>query len=407
MGNLSADHLGAVGIGAMIFNMIYWNFGFLRMGTTGMTAQSFGANAKKDSSLILYRSLFLALFIALLLLLFSKPICQASLSFMNVIPDQESWVVEYFKIRIWAAPGTMVLYVVTGWFFGMQNAVYPLVITLVVNVLNLALSFYFVLILKWDIAGVAYGTVIAQYCGVLLSILFIRLKYREYLNVQVRQVVNEFRKWMALLHLNMNLFIRTVCLTFAFAFFYSMSSKAGPIVLAANVILLQFLNWMSYGIDGFAFASESLVGRFYGARNSQYFKSTIYLSFVWAFALALIYSTVFFIFGRHLINIFTNDIQVQTYAVSSINWLAIMPIVAFVCYIWDGIYIGLTAGKQMRDTMLIALVIYFAVYYFLSSIGEYAIWYAFIIFLIARGVLMTLYWYMNNSIIFLKSAVNQ
>jgi len=403
MGHLSVDHLGAVGISAMIFNFIYWNFGFLRMGTTGMTAQYFGAGKTVEINLILIRSLFISLIISGLLLILFIPLSTLSIELMNVIPHQQGLVLEYFGIRILAAPATLGLYVILGWYFGMQNAIFPLLITVLINLLNLGLSFYLVVGLGWGIAGVAYGTVIAQYAGFFLSLILLYTRYRAYLYIRLDIVKGKLSDWSKLISVNANLFIRTACLTFAFAFFYAQSSKEGVIVLATNVVLLQFLNWMSYGIDGFAFASESLVGKYYGARNSSGMNRAISISFVWGFILAVSYAFIFYVFGDFIIDIFTADSEVKKSTSSYLAWVAILPVISFVCYIWDGVFIGLTAAGLMMKSMVISLILYLAYYYLSGLLGHPSIWYALLIFLLARGIILTYYWFFDKRMIFLKS----
>ena len=274
MGHLSASHLGAVGIGSMIFNFIYWNFGFLRMGTTGMTAQAYGAENKMEISNTLGRACALGLVLAVIILLFQIPIGELSYYLLNVTDNQYALVREYFLIRILAAPATLILYSVLGWFFGMQNAIYPMLLTIFINVINIAVSAYLVLGLGMEVSGVAWGTVIAQYGGLFLAALMLRHKYKVYLDGFKQKNILRFNKLLRFLRINGDIFIRTICLTFAFGFFYSQSSNLGELALAANVILLQLLNWMSYGIDGFAFASESLVGKYVGAKRSQHDKES-------------------------------------------------------------------------------------------------------------------------------------
>ena len=390
MGHLSASHLGAVGIGSMIFNFVYWNFGFLRMGTTGITAQGYGAKDTNQISQTLGRALLVSLILALLVLLFQNPLWHASAYLMNVDPNQYELVKRYFEIRIWAAPATLASYALIGWFFGMQNAVYPLILTVVVNIVNIALSAYLVIQLGMGIDGVAIGTVVAQYAGLILAAILIASKYRNAIRAMSLKLILIWKELIHFLSINRDIFIRTVCLTFAFGFFYSQSSKQGELILAANVILLQFLNWMSYGIDGFAFASESLVGKYFGAKDDKKFFKAIRYSFYWSGALAILYALLFGIAGVPLLHLFTDQIQVIEFTKPYLIWMVIMPIAAFACYIWDGIYIGMTASHAMRNSMLLSLLIYLVVYYGLTSDGSFnQLWFTLISFLVARGAIQT------------------
>ena len=268
-GRLSDLHLGAVGVGAMIFNFVYWNFGFLRMGTTGMTAQAFGAKNDADIIHTLGRAFLVVSIVAALLIVLQVPIAEVSFKLMNISERQYPFIAEYFYIRIWAAPATLALYGFMGWFFGMQNAIYPLILTIVINVVNIICSVFFIKYLGLEVEGVAYGTVIAQYVGLLLAIVLFFFKYRYLLNHLSTAAILKWEELHQFLSINGDIFIRTFCLTFAFGFFYSQSSVGGEELLAVNVILLQFLNWMSYGVDGFAYAAESLVGKYKGAKENE------------------------------------------------------------------------------------------------------------------------------------------
>ena len=319
MGNLSARHLGAVGVGSMIFNVIYWNFGFLRMGTTGMTAQAYGAQERDNISKLLIQAAFIAICIAISLLLFAQPILSAFNWMMNVLPDQEAMVASYFNIRLIAAPASLSIYVLSGWLFGMQNAWYPLIATIVVNFINIVVSYLFVVKYQMSVEGVAWGTVIAQYSGMLILIGLIVYKYRDYISFNGLAKKLRFDEMQRFLNVNFDIFIRTVCLTFALGFFYSKSSEMGALTLAANLILFQFINWMSYGIDGFAFAAESLTGKYKGASNKNIMALINRLIF-WGLMLAVFYSAVFLIFGQNLIQLFSNEPEVISKSNEFLVW---------------------------------------------------------------------------------------
>ncbi len=393
MGRLSETHIGAVGIGAMIFNFIYWNFGFLRMGTTGMTAQAFGRNDRSAIILTLGRAFLVVLALAFLVIVFQYPLGEVSFSLMNISGSQLDLVREYFQIRIWAAPATLGLYAMMGWFFGMQNATYPLILTIVINVVNIIFSYLFIQNYGMEVDGVAWGTVIAQYVGIVLAFFLFYKKYSHYVDAYQRAALLELEALKGFLQVNKDIFIRTFCLTFAFGFFYSQSSKGGEMVLAVNVILLQFLNWMSYGVDGFAYASESLVGKYHGANNVQKLKQTINLNFAWGMGLGVLFSLMYWIFGVSILRLFTDQPDVIQQTIPFLYWMIILPILSTPCYIWDGIYIGLTASKAMRDTMLIAIALYLLTFYLVpSSWGNHGLWLVLVLFLLARGVIQT-FWY--------------
>ena len=387
MGQLSPAHLGAVGIGSMIFNFIYWNFGFLRMGTTGMTAQAYGAGDRLGLRDTLGRALLVALLISLLLLLLQGPIGELSVDLMQVNADQVPLVMQYFSIRIWAAPASLAIYVLTGWLFGMQNSVYPLIITIAVNVVNIVLSYIFVMHLQWEVAGVAWSTVVAQYTGVVVCIFLLLHRYRLQLAAWSLKRLSEMSALKRFLTLNLDLFIRTVCLTLVFAFFYSESSSFGETLLAVNIILLQLINWASYGIDGFAYAAESVVGKYRGAQHWSKLRLMIKLSMLWGLLLGVFFSACYAIFREPLVKLFSDDASVALVSTEYVWYAILFPIVGFMCYIWDGIYIGLTASRAMRNTMLVSLAIFYACYELVvSSDPNHLLWISLLIFLAARGL---------------------
>jgi MATE family multidrug resistance protein len=393
MGRLSAAHLGAVGLSSMLFNFIYWNFGFLRMGTTGMTAQAYGAENNKEIAAVLTRGLALAALLALIIFGLKEPIFAISADLLNVNDSQVPLVKEYFDVRIYGAPASFALFCLMGWFFGMQNAVIPLVITIVINVTNMAVSAYLVQVANMEIKGVAIGTVIAQYLGLLLSVIFILLRYRSNVKEISISFLKDIQAIKGYLSINRDLFIRTVCLTFGFGFFYSMSSKAGAMILAVNVILQQFLNWMSYAVDGFAYASESLVGKYKGKKDNALTLKSIRYSFYWGFAFALVFVVVYTFMGVPILKLFTNEIDVIEATKPFLVWVAIIPIFGFASYIWDGVYIGLTASRTMRNAMLLALLCYLFSFYALEGILTPVnnLWISLIIFLGSRGIIQWLY----------------
>ncbi len=387
MGHLSAVHLGAVGVGSMLFNFIYWNFGFLRMGTTGMTAQAYGRGDRPGMILTLSRALLVAMVLALLLLIFKTPLDQAGIFLMNVEGGQAALVHRYFSIRILAAPASLGLFAMMGWFFGMQNAIYPMLLTFVINGVNMVVSIWLVRYEGMDVDGVAWGTVIAQYTGLLVALILWWYKYRNFVQELSRELMMEIEPFFNFLKINSDIFLRTLGLTFSFGFFYSQSSIAGAQILAVNVILLQFLNWMSYGVDGFAYAAESLVGKYEGAKNQSGLRHAIRLSFGWGMALALCYTLVYWIFQDPLLGLFTSDPDLIEAAKPFVWWMIIFPLLSTPCYIWDGIFIGLTASRAMRDSMAISLVFFLGSFYLLSPIwGNHGLWMSLLVLMVIRGI---------------------
>lgn len=387
MGRLSEVHLGAVGLGAMIFNFVYWNFGFLRMGTTGMTAQAFGQNAKQELILTLGRALLVAFIMALLILLLQYPIEQISFRLMAVSEESYPLIQEYFRIRIWAAPATLGLFAFMGWYFGMQNAIFPLLLTLLINVTNIGFNFLLVYYYGMGVDGVAWGTVIAQYVGFLGALFLFNWKYQDYLLVLNRKMLIEWNALKNYLTINRDIFIRTLGLTFSFGFFYSQSSQNGETILAINVILLQFVNWMSYAVDGFAYASESLVGKYWGAKDTPKLNQSIKLTFVWGMGMALFFSLLYGTLGNELLMVFTDQKGLIAASQPYLFWMMVFPVLATPCYLWDGVFIGLTASVEMRNSMLMSLVLFLITFVVVQSysLGNHGLWLMLLVFMMARG----------------------
>ncbi len=388
----SASYLGAVGLGAMIFNFLYWGFGFLRMGTTGMTAQAFGRQNDTDITGTMGRGMLVAILLALLFILFQIPIKNASLWLLAADMETAPLISEYFNIRIWAAPAALGLMVLMGWLFGMQNAIYPLILTLIINITNIILSVLFVKKYGWGLSGVAWGTVIAQYIGFIFGCFLLMFKYGHYIRQLSFNLILQWEKLKSFFLINRDIFIRTLCLIGTFGFFFNRSSVMGVTILAINQVFMQYINWMSYAVDGFAYASESLVGKYQGSQDEEKKEQSISLSFVWGGALALLFSLGFWLGGQKLLMIFTDDADVLSTGPDYLIWICIYPILAFASYIWDGIFVGLTAGRAMRDTMILSLLAFIGSYYFLQEFGNHGIWAAMLVYVTARGVLQW-FWY--------------
>ncbi len=389
MGHLSALHLAAVGIAAMVFNLIYWNFGFLRMGTTGLTAQAFGEQSREKLTNTLSRALFLSLLIASALIIFQEPLIKATSYLLNIDAATYLLVIEYFDIRIFAAPATLGLYVIFGWFFGVQNAIIPLILTLFINVLNIALSYYFVYVLKLDIAGAAYGTLIAQYSGFMAGLLLL-YKYKDKMHRLSFESIFDRAQLAKFFTINKDIFFRTIALTFAFALLYSQSAKEGEMALAVTVILLQFLSWVSFGVDGFAFAAESLVGKYYGAKDWCHFSQAIRYSFYWGTGLAAIYFLIYFFAGQRLLELYTNQPELIAAVKPYLVWISIMAFAGTLGFIWDGVFIGMTATRAMLISVMMSLAVYIVLFYMVQAYHSlHLYWFSFVVFLFLRGVIQS------------------
>ncbi|MEO0728022.1 MAG: MATE family efflux transporter, partial [Bacteroidota bacterium] len=285
------------------------------------------------------------------------------------------------------------------WYFGMQNAIYPLILTIVINVVNMLVSYLLVWHYEWGIAGVAWGTVVAQYVGVLVGIVLLLKRYSWIKDSIQSKVLLQWDALVRFLRINGDIFLRTLCLTLAFAFFYRQSAGLGDLILATNVILLQYVNWMSYGVDGFAFAAESLVGKYHGARQPEQRKRAIWLSFVWGMALAALYALLYGLAGTGLLHVFTDQQEIITAALPYLPWMIIFPLLGTPCYIWDGVYVGITASRAMRDTMVIAFAAYLALYYgHGAQMANHGLWLSLTLFMVFRG-LVQWWWYWRGKVI--------
>jgi len=388
MGHLSASHLAALGVVSMVFMFLYSNFGFLRMGTTGLVAQAFGSGNGREIKSTLLRASLLSQAIALSLLLSGSYIFDISVYLMNMEDSYISLGREYFSIRLLTAPAVMGLYVATGFFFGMQNARYPLYVTIVVNMVNIALSSLFVIGLDMGISGVAWGTVAAQYTGLAVSI-FLMGRYLVSLpSVRIRTIFPK-KEILHFLHINRNIFIRTGALTFSLAFFYSQAATHGEATLSAMVLLMQFLIWMSFAEDGFANAAESVTGRYYGAKDWKSFDISVKLSLVWGGVMALFFSILYLTSADTITALYTDDPSVASAISDLLPMTAILPPISFFAFIYDGIFIGMTAVKAMRNSLLIATAGYLASYYILRETMEFemALWISFMLFFLFRGAI--------------------
>jgi MATE family multidrug resistance protein len=393
VGHLESEkYIGAIALGGILFNFIYWGFGFLRMGTSGFTAQAYGARDLQETVITLGRALTVGFLGAALVIILQVPIEKICFLIINGSPEVESLAVEYYYIRIWAAPATIGMYALTGWFIGMQNARFPMIISIVVNLINVVVSYILVYYGGMKSDGVALGTVIAQYLGLILGgILFVRYYGRlyKYWSIKLFKKAEPFRRFMVV---NRDILIRTLLLIFVFSFFTAVSAESGDAQLAINTLLLQFFMLFSYLIDGFAYAAEALVGRYTGSKDSTLLKKSVQHLFLWGLGISIPFSLVYLIAGNRLLYLLTSQVDVIALAAPYLFWVGIIPLISFPAFLWDGIYIGATASRGMRNSMLISVLVVFIPTYYISSgiIENHALWFSLTIFLIARGITQSL-----------------
>lgn len=393
----ASNQIGAIAIGGMIFSFLYMTLNFLRASTAGLTAQSFGKNDTLEIQHIFVRAAFLALGLAVSILLLQNPIEWLSFYVLEGEPSVEQFAGEYFRIRIWAAPASLLLFVFNGWFIGMQNAKIPMLVAILGNLLNIGFNYLFVFGFDMRSDGVAWGTLIAQYLSLGLSIILMFKYYRPYLKaIRVKISLNK-TKLLELLSMNRDLFIRTLVLIFVLSFFTVSSAKSSTQILAVNSLLFQFFLFFSFFMDGFAYAGEALTGKYIGQGDKAKLQKSIKIIFLWGIYLSLPF-TLLYIFGSDFIlRILTNDASIIELAQDYKIWIAILPLLTFTSFLWDGIYIGATAVKSIRNTMLISGVIVFlpAYYFLLPILATHALWLAFSLFMFSRGFWMTL-WYPSS-----------
>lgn len=392
VGHLEGLHyLGAIAIGGMIFNFIYWGFGFLRMGTTGLTAQAFGKEDSEEQNLILMRGFLVAMFGGLGLILLQIPIAEISFFLVDATKEVEIFARSYFEIRIWAAPATLFSYVVIGWFLGMQNSKITLYLTILVNLANVAFNLVFIKVFDFKSDGVALGTVCAQYLGLVVALFILVRNYNFSLKLNFEKILENvaLKKFF---RVNFDITVRTLSLVFAISFFTAKSASFGDKVLAVNTILFQLWMILAYGIDGFAYAAESLVGKFVGAKNVDELKKIIIKIFYWGIGLGIGISLTYYLFFEQILYLFTDKSQVIDLAGNFMIWTILAPLINGFCFIWDGIFLGATDTKSLRNSMLICtFVIFLPIFYFTKELlGNDSLWLAMTLFMLSRGVSLSI-----------------
>jgi MATE family multidrug resistance protein len=388
----SVAYIGAIGLGGTIFSVMYSIFSFMRAGTTGFTAQAYGANDRAEIAYSLYRSLCIALIATVLVLSLQSPVEWLSMKLLNGSEKVLAYTSTYFRVRIWAAPAVLCLYAFNGWYIGMQNTTIPMIIAILTNVVNIVLSVIFVNALGMGVTGVALGTVIAQYCGLLTAIIFLFAKFRHHLIPIRRVILLQADKLKRFFKVNADFMIRSILLVLSIAFFNNQSAKLGDDMLAVNMILMQFFYIFSYFTDGFAYAGEALVGRFTGAHDAKQLRQTVKLLFLWGFLIALPFTVLYALFPDWFIRLVSDQPGIIPKAQPYHIYLAAIPLITFAAFLWDGVYIGATAARAIRNTMLIAAVGVFlpATLLLMPRFGNHGLWVAFLLFMVARGLSMTL-----------------
>lgn len=388
----AAAYIGAIAVGGMLFNILYWNFGFLRMGTSGLTSQAYGRKDAAGQVKVLVQALTVGLLSAVVLLLLQYPIERLAFYLLETSSEVEGYAVTYFRVCIWGAPAVLTLYGFKGWFIGMQNSRFPMYIAIAVNIINILCSLYFVFVLDMKVKGVALGTVVAEWSGLLMAsglwwkrygFLRFRINRREHFRLSA------MRRFFAV---NRDIFLRTLCLIAVTTFFTSTGAKQGDVILAVNTLLMQLFTLFSYIMDGFAYAAEALAGRYIGACDLKQLRHAVRNLFGWGIGMAVVFTLLYGIGGKNFLGLLTNDLQVIEVAGHYFYWVLAIPLAGFAAFLWDGILIGATATRVMLVAMAVAAGAFFLIYYVGSGATDnHILWLAFIVYLALRGIMQTLW----------------
>ena len=393
VGHLGATaYIGAIAVGGLLFNILYWNFGFLRMGTSGLTSQAYGRKDKDAEIRVLVQAVSVGLFSALAMLILQYPIERLAFRLLDTSAEVEQYAVTYFRICIWGAPAVLAQYGFTWWFIGMQNSRYPMYIAIVMNVINIVCSSCFVFLFGMKVEGVALGTVVAQYSGVMMAWWLWFYNYKELrgrITFRGSLQLIAMRRFFAV---NRDIFLRTLCLIGVTTFFTSTGARQGDVILAVNTLLMQLFTLFSYIMDGFAYAGEALSGRYVGACNLVQLKRAVKALFGWGVGLSLVFTLLYGIGGESFLGLLTNDTVVIETAGHYFYWVLAIPLAGFAAFLWDGILIGATATRFMLWAMLVASGSFFVIYYcFSGATNNHMLWLAFLVYLALRGVMQTLW----------------
>ena len=386
----AAAYIGAIAVGGMTFNVIYWIFGFLRMGTSGMTSQALGRRDLAETTRLLVRSVGIAFAVAAALIAMQEPLRLASLSIMRPTAEVGALASTYFKILIYGAPAMLGLFSLSGWFIGMQNSRAPMAVAIVQNVVNIAASTLLVFGFGMKVEGVAFGTLTAQYAGFLMALAMCAKGYGRLRRHFTWQGVWWRAAMRHFFNVNRDIFFRTLCMVSVMLFFTSAGSWQGEVVLAVNTLLMQFYLLFSYVMDGFAYAGEALSGKYYGARNNAALRSTVGHLFLWGVLMAVGFTLVYGLGGDAFLSLLTDEPSVVAASHTYYYWALAIPLAGMAAFVWDGVFIGCTMTRGMLVSMFLAAVTFFTLYYALrGSLANHGLWAAFIAYMAVRGMAQT------------------
>ena len=387
----SPAYIGAIAVGGLLFNIIYWIFGFLRMGTSGMTSQAYGQHDADEVLRLLLRAVGLGGLVAILLVALQTPIVRTAFLFIHPTEEVRQLATTYFSICIWGAPAMLGLYGLTGWYIGMQNSRIPMAVAITQNVVNIAASLSFVYFCGMKVEGVALGTLVAQWAGFLMGLW---LWWRHYGELRHRssawQGVWKKEAMKRFFGVNRDIFLRTLCLVAVTLFFTSAGAEQGEIILAVNTLLMQLFTLFSYVMDGFAYAGEALSGRYIGAGDRPLFRTTVRRLFAWGAGMAFLFTTAYAWGGNAFLGLLTDEREVIAASGEYFLWALAIPVAGVAAFVWDGVFIGATATRGMLVAMFTAALCFFGLYYGLrETCGNHALWLAFVAYLFLRGAMQT------------------
>ena len=380
-----AAPVAAVGVGAIIITSFYWLFGFLRMGTTGLVAQAVGSKDESEVRAYLLRALILGLLAGLFIFLLRTPLIELGLWISPASSDVEELAQKYISIRVWSAPAAIGLYGIVGWLIALERTKSVLFLQFFMNGVNVLLDIWFVLVLNWGVQGVAIATVIAEVSALILGLLICYDRFKDKSWPTLR-IVFSIARLKNMLSINLDILLRSIILEVIFVSFLLYGGKFGDVKLAANQVLLQFLHIAAHGLDGFALAAETLVGQAFGKKDRSILRKSIIVSSKLAFLLSCIMAISFLLFGSSLIDLMTTAENVRLEAKSYIIFITLVPILGVSAYMLDGIFIGATKTKDMRNMMFITLIFYvIAVLLLVPYFQNTGLWSALLISFIVRG----------------------
>jgi MATE family multidrug resistance protein len=386
-------YLAAVAVGAAIFGFLYTGVNFLRMGTTGITAQCFGADDHDGLRIALGQALIVAVAIAAALLLLQGPLARAAFALLGAEQDVTHYAQQYFSIRIWSAPATLANYALVGWFIGLQNARVPLYIALAVNVTNIVLDVVLVAGFGFKVAGVAAASVIAEFTGLALGLVFAVRTLNRHPGQWIEHRLTSIGEYAGFFSINGHLLIRTLSLMFTFTFVTAQGARMGGLVLAANAVLMNLQNLLSFVLDGLAHAAEALVGKAVGAKDRDALRESVTLTLRWSLYLALAFSLAYWLGGQYLIRMLTDLPDVRETTLRYLPWLACLPLISVWSFLYDGVFVGATRARAMRDIMFAStFLVFLPSWYAFRFLGNHGLWLAFTLFMASRGIGMHFYY---------------